>query len=135
MRRVKRRDTAPEVAVRRLLHRMGYRFRLHRSDMPGRPDIVLPRHHKVILVHGCFWHGHEGCPRAARPTSNAEFWNRKLAGNIERDARVRRQLEESGWKVLTLWQCQVRDAEKLQALLDSFISDRSERVPESYRKL
>src|SRR5688500_15685000 len=93
MSQVKSTNTKPEILVRQLLHRMGYRFRLHRKDLPGKPDIVLPRHHKVIFVHGCFWHGHEGCPRAARPTTNVDFWNTKIDRNVERDVRNRQELE------------------------------------------
>jgi DNA mismatch endonuclease (patch repair protein) len=99
-------DTEPERRVRRLLHRLGYRFRLHRRDLPGRPDIVLPKWRAVLFVHGCFWHQHPNCPRAARPTSNVEFWNRKLDRNIRRDQENRRGLTEAGWHVLTLWECQ-----------------------------
>jgi DNA mismatch endonuclease, patch repair protein len=88
MSRIGGKDTAPEVRVRRLLHALGFRFRLHRSDLPGKPDIVLPRHRKIILVHGCFWHSHADCPRAALPTTNPEFWRAKVEGNVARDRRV-----------------------------------------------
>src|SRR5688572_2860168 len=81
-------DTAPELLVRRLLHALGFRFRLHRTDLPGKPDIVLPRHRKVVLIHGCFWHSHSGCPRAALPTTNGEFWRKKIGDNQARDRRV-----------------------------------------------
>jgi len=93
MSRVKGRDTKPEILVRSFIFRMGFRFRLHRRDLPGTPDIVLPRHGKVIFVHGCFWHGHKRCPRSKRPTTNENFWNKKLDGNIKRDKRYRRELE------------------------------------------
>src|SRR5215813_14226357 len=93
MSRVKDRDTAPEKRVRSILHRMGYRFGLRSAKLPGKPDIVLTRHKKVVFVHGCFWHGHEGCRRSARPESNVEFWNRKIDGNIARDAKVRQELD------------------------------------------
>src|SRR5262245_34234702 len=85
MSRVRGRDTQPEIIVRKLLHRLGYRFRLHRKGLPGKPDIVLPKYRTAIFVHGCFWHGHPGCRRSARPTTNVEFWNRKIDGNVERD--------------------------------------------------
>lgn len=123
MSRVKGRDTRPEKLVRSLLHRMGYRFRLHRKDLPGKPDVVLPRHRKIVFVHGCFWHGHEGCRRASRPKSNAEFWNRKIDANIERDVRTQRELESSGWKVLTVWQCETRNVEALRERLETFLRE------------
>lgn len=122
MSRVKSTNTKPEILVRQLLHRMGHRFRLHRKDLPGKPDIVLPRHHKVIFVHGCFWHGHEGCPRAARPTTNVDFWNAKIDRNIERDGQNRRELEAEGWESLVIWQCQTRDIKALQNSLKRFLA-------------
>lgn len=123
MAHVKGRDTGPEKAVRSLLHRLGYRFRLHQKDLPGNPDIVLPRHHKVIFVHGCFWHGHPGCRRAGRPVTNTAFWNKKLDKNVERDARVQAELQLRGWKVLVVWQCQIRDRDRLAAMLKHFLAD------------
>ena len=109
MARVKGRDTAPERIVRSFVHRLGFRFRLHVRSMHGTPDIVLPRHRKVIFVHGCFWHGHTSCPRGTRPQSNVEFWVKKLSGNIERDKRIRRALSQAGWRCLVIWECQVKD--------------------------
>lgn len=123
MSQVKGRDTAPEKAVRSMLHAMGYRFRLHDKRLPGKPDIVLPRHHKVIFVHGCFWHGHQGCNRSKRPKSNVDFWNRKIDGNIRRDIETRGKLRKAGWKVLTVWQCQIRDNEMLETRLGNFMED------------
>ncbi|MDQ3917006.1 MAG: very short patch repair endonuclease, partial [Acidobacteriota bacterium] len=108
MARVKGRDTKPEKIVRSLLHALGYRFRLHRKDLPGRPDIVLPKHKKVVYVHGCFWHGHPSCPRAARPTSNVAFWNKKIDGNVARDAAAQRAIKGLGWGHLVVWQCETR---------------------------
>lgn len=96
MGRVKSRNTKPEMLVRSMIHRMGFRFRLHKKDLPGNPDIVLCKHKKVIFIHGCFWHGHEDCPRSKRPTTNIEFWNKKLDQNIERDKRFQRLLKEAG---------------------------------------
>jgi DNA mismatch endonuclease (patch repair protein) len=107
---VRSKNTKPELLVRRLAHAMGYRFRLHRNDLPGTPDIVFPGKRKVIFVHGCFWHSHEGCKRAARPASNIEFWDRKLNGNVRRDQRDYRKLKQQGWKILTIWQCQTTNA-------------------------
>ena len=109
MAKVKGRDTTPERTVRRALFGAGFRFRLHRSDLPGRPDIVLPRYRLAVLVHGCFWHGHD-CPRGRRPASNTAFWDRKLGGNIVRDLRNRKALEAAGWQVRVIWECAL-DAE------------------------
>ncbi len=121
MARVKQRNTAPELTVRRLLHGLGYRFRLHRKDLPGKPDIVLPRHRKIILVHGCLWHGHAGCRRGTRPVTNAEFWNAKIDRNIARDVKVQADLAALGWQVLTVWDCETRDATALQTRLCAFL--------------
>ena len=99
-------DTSPEMVVRRALHALGYRFRLHRRDLPGTPDIVLPRHRTAVFVHGCFWHHHQGCPKSRLPTTNTEFWQRKIADNVRRDRRRARQLRAMGWRVLTVWECQ-----------------------------
>lgn len=121
MSRVKGQDTAPEKAVRSLLHRMGYRFRLHSQDLPGRPDIVLRKYRTVIFVHGCFWHGHVGCPRAKRPTTNTEFWNAKIDGNIARDASAAASLRAQGWRVMTLWQCRIKNQGTLTAELQDFL--------------
>ena len=122
MAQVKSENTSPELAVRKLLHRLGYRFRLHRKDLPGKPDIVLPKYKTVIFVHGCFWHGHPGCKRAARPTSNTDFWNKKLDRNIERDRKAREELEKTGWRVITIWECEIKNAEKVEERL-KFLSD------------
>lgn len=114
-------NTAPELRVRRLLHALGYRFRLHRDDLPGKPDIVLPRHRKIVLIHGCFWHAHLGCPRAALPTTNTLFWEKKIGGNKKRDRRVVRELHTLGWDVLVLWQCQLKNVEVLTRRLLRFL--------------
>ena len=123
MSRVKGRDTKPETLVRSFIHRMGYRFRIHRRDLPGNPDIVLPRHGKVIFVHGCFWHGHRQCPRSKRPTTNVSFWNKKLDGNIERDKHLAEEAPAMGWKVLIVWECETRKPEKLLLKLERFLHD------------
>jgi DNA mismatch endonuclease (patch repair protein) len=123
MSRVKGCDTKPERLIRSLVHRMGFRFRVHRRALPGNPDIVLPRHRKVIFVHGCFWHGHKRCPRSKRPTTNKSFWERKLDGNIERDKRFRTELQRMGWKVLVVWQCETRNQETLLGKLGRFLYD------------
>jgi len=122
MSRIKGRDTRPEILVRSLLHRMGYRFRLHRRDLPGCPDIVFAKHRKVIFVHGCFWHGHPGCRRSERPTANREFWQKKLSGNVERDRKNRLELEKLGWKILIVWTCETRDVARLEGVLKHFMS-------------
>lgn len=105
---VKGKNTKPEIAIRKLLHAQGYRFRLHRKDLPGKPDIVLPKYKTVIFINGCFWHQHEGCKHAAIPETNREFWETKLNGNKQRDQRTRTALESQGWRVLTLWECEIK---------------------------
>lgn len=117
---VKQRHTKPEIAVRKILHRYGFRFRLHNKKLPGTPDIVLPKHKAVIFVHGCFWHQHEGCRKSRRPTSNVEFWNEKLDKNIERDNRKESELKNAGWKVLTIWDCEIKDEDLLIEKVKSF---------------
>lgn len=121
MSRVRDRDTAPEMAVRSTVHSMGFRFRLHRPDLPGTPDLVLPRHRKVILVHGCFWHQHSGCPKAKRPSSRREFWNKKLDANVARDRKNVKELEMRGWEVLTVWECETEDPDALITKLEGFL--------------
>jgi DNA mismatch endonuclease (patch repair protein) len=113
MRAVKARNTKPEMKVRQLLHRAGYRYRLHRKDLPGRPDIVFPSKRAVIFVHGCFWHQHPGCPRADRPSSNNDYWTKKLDRNVERDKVNIAELKREGWKSLILWECEIKDADVL----------------------
>jgi DNA mismatch endonuclease (patch repair protein) len=120
---VKGRDTAPELCVRRVLHAMGYRFRLHRKDLPGTPDIVLPRHRKIILVHGCFWHGHELCKRATLPVNNASTWAAKIEANRQRDQRNLDALSTLGWDVLVVWECEVRNTCQLETRLRAFFEN------------
>jgi DNA mismatch endonuclease, patch repair protein len=100
-------NTRPELAVRRYLHAQGFRYRLHARELPGRPDIVLPRYRTVVFVHGCFWHRHEGCRFAYRPKSREEFWEPKLEGNAARDARDQQRLRDLGWRVEVVWECEV----------------------------
>jgi len=106
MSRVKGKDTKPEKVVRSVLHSLGYRFRLYRKNLPGSPDIVLPKYRTAIFVHGCFWHRHPGCPKATTPKSNLEYWHRKFAENVERDRRKERELARLGWRVMIIWQCE-----------------------------
>lgn len=110
MRSVRNRDTKPEILVRSLLHRNGFRFRLHRKKLAGAPDIVLTRHRLIIFVNGCFWHSHRGCSRATIPTTNRVFWQKKLRDNRLRDRRNIRANRELGWRVLTVWSCQLRNS-------------------------
>ena len=114
-------NTKPELIVRSLLHKAGYRFRLHRSDLPGKPDITLPKYKKVIFVHGCFWHGHKDCRRSKRPISNKKFWHEKLDKNIKRDIVNIRNLKELGWGVLIVWTCEVNELNQLKNKLLSFL--------------
>ncbi|MGX6647271.1 very short patch repair endonuclease [Maricaulaceae bacterium MS644] len=122
MARVKGKNTKPELKVRRLAHGLGYRYRLHRTDLPGTPDLVFAGRCKVIFVHGCFWHGHS-CARGSRkPKTRADYWAAKIARNRERDARVQAELKEQGWQSLTLWECQLKDAEALAARMNAFLT-------------
>lgn len=120
MSRIRGANTAPEIRVRSLLHRLGFRFRLHKGELPGKPDIVLPKHRAIVLVHGCFWHRH-GCKSTATPKSNMSFWRAKFKQNVTRDATVRKLLRESGWRVLTVWACWVKDEEELARKLKRFL--------------
>ncbi|TBW48521.1 DNA mismatch endonuclease Vsr [Marinobacter halodurans] len=114
-------DTGPEIRVRKLLHSLGYRFRLHRTDLPGKPDIVLPKSKLVIFVNGCFWHQHPGCPKASIPKTNIEFWKSKFQANRKRDIKNQIQLTEQGWQVVVIWECQTSDKEKLTKLLELYL--------------
>ncbi|AWJ87744.1 very short patch repair endonuclease (plasmid) [Azospirillum sp. TSH58] len=114
MARVRGKDTTPELAVRSALHRAGLRFRLHQKDLPGKPDIVLPSRRVALFVHGCFWHQHPGCPRARRPSSREEYWNRKLDRNMERDVENQEALKLKGWHIVTLWECDIKNPENLE---------------------
>ncbi|MGR1216558.1 very short patch repair endonuclease [Metapseudomonas otitidis] len=117
MRSIRRKDTAPEIVTRKLLHSLGLRFRLHRKSLPGSPDIVLPKHRTVVFVHGCFWHRHPGCRYASTPKTRQEFWLPKFAANVERDARKEAQLREMGWRVLVIWECETRGLPELEERL------------------
>lgn len=121
MSRIKGANTKPEIRVRSVLHRMGYRFRLHRRDLPGKPDIVLPKYETVIFVHGCFWHRHPGCRFAYTPKSRIAFWTTKFHRNVERHREVEQQLEELGWRVIVVWECETKDEERLWQLLEKVL--------------
>lgn len=121
MRAVKGSDTKPEMIVRRMVHGMGYRYRLHRKDLPGKPDLVFSSRRKTIFVHGCFWHGHN-CARGARvPKSNRDYWVNKIVGNRERDIKSRAALAIAGWGVLTIWECELKDPELLRKRLREYL--------------
>lgn len=130
MQSVKRRDTGPEMAVRRLLHRAGYRYRLHVKKLPGSPDIVFPGRRKVVFVHGCFWHGH-GCRKGQPPKSKQDFWGSKIAANRARDDRKEGELRGAGWDVLTVWQCEIPDSDDLALRLRAFLGD--PKIPIDFR--
>lgn len=121
MARIRGRDTGPELAVRRIAHRMGLRFRLHRKDLPGRPDLVFPKHRLAVFVHGCFWHRHQGCRYASTPKSRIAFWTEKFAANVVRDARQEAALRALGWRVLVIWQCESRDEAAVERRLAASI--------------
>jgi DNA mismatch endonuclease, patch repair protein len=121
MRAVKSRNTTPERIVRSTLHRMGCRFALHRADLPGRPDIVMPARQRIVLVHGCFWHGHS-CARGDRqPTANAQYWKSKIERNSKRDRLTLASLRRAGWRVLVVWECQTRNRAKLSKMFHRFL--------------
>ncbi|MFA7307682.1 MAG: very short patch repair endonuclease [Hyphomicrobium sp.] len=121
MARIRKTDTRPEIIVRRAVHALGFRFRLHRRDLPGSPDLVLPRHRKVIFVHGCFWHRHDCRDGRKLPNSRPEYWGPKLARNAARDSAQLCALAERGWDALVLWECELKDRERLIAGLRKFL--------------
>jgi DNA mismatch endonuclease (patch repair protein) len=122
MQAVKSKDTRPEMLVRRMLHAMGYRYTLHRKDLPGKPDIVFPSRRKVIFVHGCFWHAH-GCAKGQPPKSRLDYWLPKLERNVYRDRTKIEQLESNGWRVLVVWQCETKDQDALARRLSGFVDE------------
>ncbi len=117
MRQVRNKNTTPEILTRSLMHAMGLRFRLHRKNLPGSPDIVLAKYRTVVFVHGCYWHRHPGCKYASTPKTNTAFWQNKFAQNVNRDTESCRKLKKSGWNVLIIWQCETKDIEKLRKRL------------------
>ena len=119
MRAIKSKNTSPEKRVRSAAHRLGLRFRLHRSDLPGSPDLLFPGKKTALFVHGCFWHRHENCPGATTPKTNTDYWSRKFRRNMERDRENRKKLEEDGWRVLVIWECET----KTKKSIDIFLSE------------
>ena len=121
MSRVRSRDTTPELIVRRIAHRLGFRYRLHRKDLPGCPDIVFPRYRSVILVHGCFWHRHPCCKYASSPKTRAQYWERKFQGNVARDARNEALLCNLDWRVMVIWECETKDHTVVAERIGSYL--------------
>lgn len=121
MAQIRSRDTKPELAVRRLVHSLGYRYRLYQTNLPGTPDLVLTRHRKAIFVHGCFWHGHRCEAGTNRPRSNLAYWQAKLLRNQRRDATNRKALKKLGWKVLVVWECQIENLGRLRSRVEHFV--------------
>ena len=120
MARISGSNTKPEIVVRKILSGLGFRYRLNVRKLPGTPDIVLSKHTKVVFVHGCFWHGHKGCKRSKRPTTNVAFWNRKIDKNIDRDKKSVKELRQLGWQPLVIWECQIKKPESLEKRLIRF---------------
>lgn len=121
MSRIRSKDTKPEIIVRSLLHRMGYRFRLYRKDLPGKPDIVLPKYRTIIFVHGCFWHRHKGCKRCTTPSTNRNYWLPKLEKNIVKDKEHRKKLKQMGWRSIVVWECEINNIGKLSQKLEKLM--------------
>ena len=128
MSRIRGRDTKPELTVRRIAHGLGLRFRLHRKDLPGCPDIVFPRHRAVIVVHGCFWHRHPGCKHASSPKTRESYWKNKFKDNVVRDTRNETALRDLGWRVMVIWECETKDHEAVADRIESFLR-RNEQEP------
>ena len=125
MSRICGKDTRPELQVRSIVHRLGYRFRLHGKDLPGSPDLVLPRLKTVIFVHGCFWHRHRGCRYATTPSTRRAFWQAKFDANVDRDKRTSASLRHLGWSVITVWECQLRKPDRVVARLERLLAERT----------
>lgn len=122
MKSVKTKDTGPEMLVRRLLHGLGYRYRLHAANLPGKPDLVFAARSKVVFVHGCFWHGHD-CPKGRLPKTRLDYWEPKIAKNQARDAMALKLLRKQGWKTLVVWQCEKKDLKRLERRLTRFLEN------------
>lgn len=133
MSRIRGKDTTPELTVRSLLHRLGYRFRLHRKHLPGHPDIVLPKYQAVVFVHGCYWHRHKRCRLAYTPKTHANFWQRKFQENVERDKNAVKTLRQAGWRVLIVWECQISNEQLLVTRLLRFLTKAPHQADASLR--
>ncbi|MDE0074844.1 MAG: DNA mismatch endonuclease Vsr [Gammaproteobacteria bacterium] len=120
---IRGRDTKPELVVRRIAHRLGFRFRLHRKDLPGCPDIVFPRYQAVIMVHGCFWHRHQNCKFAYSPKSRIQFWEKKFEDNVSRDRRNEGALNDLGWRTLVIWECETKDPAAVAARIVAYLRE------------
>jgi len=118
---IRSKNTKPELVVRRLVYSLGFRYRLHSPDIPGRPDLVFKGRRKAIFVHGCFWHRHPGCPKASTPETRVDFWQQKFDLNVSRDRPVQQILKEEGWRAMVVWQCELTDVKQLTARLDRFL--------------
>jgi DNA mismatch endonuclease (patch repair protein) len=134
MSHIRSKNTAPEMIVRRVVHGMGYRYRLHRKDLPGKPDLVFPGRHKIIFVHGCVWHQHIGCKDGHLPKSNHKYWIPKLDRNTKRDKKAMEALAEMGWEVLVIWECEITNRDRLSIKLNLFLSANTQIVPKDARK-
>ena len=128
MSKVRNKDTRPEMIVRRLVHGLGFRYRLHCSDLPGKPDLVFSKKRKIIFVHGCFWHRHEGCKLARMPKTRIDFWQRKLTNNKERDKENVQKLQAAGWDVLVVWECETKDIAGLTERVTGFLKKENTRL-------
>jgi DNA mismatch endonuclease, patch repair protein len=128
MSRIRGTNTRPELVFRSELHRRGLRYRIHATDLPGKPDLVFPKYRTAILVHGCFWHRHQGCNIATTPKSNTSFWVEKFERNVKRDAKVKRALRRLGWKVFVIWECQVASKSKAATLAERMIAKMGRRT-------
>ena len=122
---IRNKNTGPELFVRRIVHNMGFRFRLHRRDLPGTPDVLLPRHKKAIFIHGCFWHCHKCKVGLAKPASNSLYWENKRANNVRRDKKAVREMRQLGWQVLVVWECEIRNEARVQARIARFLKPKS----------
>ena len=131
MSQVRAKDTSTEMRVRRAAHALGLRYRLHRRDLPGTPDLVFPKHRSVIFVHGCFWHRHPGCKKATTPKSRAQFWQSKFDGNLTRDRRAIEDLGTLGWRVAIIWECQTKTTETLFRLLEEIFESKERRLSQN----
>lgn len=127
MRKVRSKDTSAELAARSLIHGMGYRYRLHDKRLPGSPDLVFRSRRSAIFIHGCFWHKHKGCSKARTPKTNVAYWDEKFRANVERDRRNVRELRSQGWKVLVIWQCELKEPENVARLVEDFLEKGAER--------